>query len=51
MPADVGVVEGCAFAPRCPIAVDRCGTEQPPVRELGPAHFVACHLAGRGEIP
>ena len=56
VPADVGVVEGCAFAPRCPIAVDRCGTEQPPVRELGPAHLAACHLAachlaGRGEIP
>jgi oligopeptide/dipeptide ABC transporter ATP-binding protein len=35
---------GCAFAPRCPHAVDRCRTEKPGVREIG-ASRVACHRA------
>jgi oligopeptide/dipeptide ABC transporter ATP-binding protein len=36
---------GCAFHPRCPIAVERCREERPIFREVGPAHWVACHLA------
>ena len=35
---------GCAFHPRCPIAVERCRSEKPPVRDLMGAQ-VACHLA------
>jgi len=35
---------GCAFHPRCPIAVARCRSEKPPVRDLAGAQ-VACHLA------
>lgn len=36
---------GCAFAPRCPLAIDRCHEERP---ELEPTHngVVACHRAG-----
>lgn len=33
---------GCAFHPRCPIAVDRCATEAPVLRTAG-AQRVACH--------
>jgi oligopeptide/dipeptide ABC transporter ATP-binding protein len=38
---------GCRFAPRCPFVVDRCRTEDPPLRELPglPGHLVACHRA------
>jgi len=36
---------GCYFHPRCPYARDVCETETPELRELGPDHFVACHLA------
>jgi peptide/nickel transport system ATP-binding protein len=36
---------GCRFHPRCPLAIDRCREENPTLRELGPAHVVACHLA------
>jgi peptide/nickel transport system ATP-binding protein len=36
---------GCAFHPRCPLAVDRCRTEKPAVRDLGPDAAAACHLA------
>jgi peptide/nickel transport system ATP-binding protein len=36
---------GCYFHPRCPYAVDRCRTEAPALREIGPGRKVACHLA------
>jgi peptide/nickel transport system ATP-binding protein len=36
---------GCAFHPRCPRATDRCHTERPMVRDMGPDATVACHLA------
>jgi len=35
---------GCAFHPRCPVAIARCGNERPAVRSIGGAQ-VACHLA------
>ncbi|MGX5653344.1 ABC transporter ATP-binding protein [Geodermatophilus nigrescens] len=34
--------EGCAFAPRCPFATDRCRQEVPLRREVGD-RIVACH--------
>ncbi len=46
VPSPVNVPPGCRFHPRCPYAIDRCKTEVPAWRELRPAHFVACHLAG-----
>jgi peptide/nickel transport system ATP-binding protein len=38
---------GCAFHPRCWMAVDRCRTERPKLRPAGaPGQQAACHLAG-----
>ena len=37
---------GCSFAPRCPVALERCSTEAPPVVEVGAGHAAACWLAG-----
>jgi len=34
---------GCRLCKRCPIATPNCETDPPPLRELAPAHFVACH--------
>ncbi len=34
---------GCRFAPRCPLATDRCRTVEPPLEEVRPGHFSACH--------
>jgi oligopeptide transport system ATP-binding protein len=42
--APLGVPRGCRFAARCPIAVPRCRTEPPELRELSSGHFAACHL-------
>jgi peptide/nickel transport system ATP-binding protein len=36
---------GCAFHPRCPLAVARCRTEAPALREARPGAWAACHLA------
>jgi len=36
---------GCVFHPRCPLAVARCRTEVPVLRDAGPGHQVACHRA------
>jgi oligopeptide/dipeptide ABC transporter ATP-binding protein len=33
---------GCRFAPRCHLAMPKCGTA-PPMREVAHAHTVACH--------
>jgi oligopeptide/dipeptide ABC transporter ATP-binding protein len=35
---------GCRFHPRCPKAMPHCRTDEPPWREVKPAHFTACHL-------
>jgi ABC-type dipeptide/oligopeptide/nickel transport system ATPase component len=35
---------GCPVAPRCPLAVSRCRTEHPTLRELN-GNVVACHRA------
>ncbi len=34
---------GCRFADRCTIAVDRCRSEEPALRLVGPSHQAACH--------
>ncbi|ADO73145.1 ABC transporter, ATP-binding protein [Stigmatella aurantiaca DW4/3-1] len=35
---------GCRFHQRCPSAMDRCRSDVPELRELGPDHIEACHL-------
>jgi peptide/nickel transport system ATP-binding protein len=44
IPDPINPPPGCAFHPRCPIAVARCREERPEMRRLGAAR-VACHLA------
>jgi oligopeptide transport system ATP-binding protein len=41
---------GCPFGPRCRFATPRCGEANPPLKEVGPDHNVACWMdlsAGR----
>jgi oligopeptide transport system ATP-binding protein len=35
---------GCRFHPRCPHAMAKCKTDDPPLRDLGGGRAVACHL-------
>lgn len=34
---------GCRLHPRCPLATDKCKTEEPALTEHAPGHFAACH--------
>ncbi len=46
VPSPIHPPGGCPFHPRCPVAVARCKTEVPSLRELEPGRQAACHLAG-----
>ncbi len=35
--------DGCRFHPRCPFANKTCITTPPPMNEVEPGHFAACH--------
>ncbi|HVJ24292.1 MAG TPA: oligopeptide/dipeptide ABC transporter ATP-binding protein, partial [Burkholderiales bacterium] len=45
VPSPLNPPSGCVFHPRCPIAVARCSTEIPSLREIRSGHCGACHLA------
>lgn len=38
----IDLPSGCKFHPRCPLAVDHCIQEEPPLEEIAPNHSVAC---------
>ena len=45
VPSPVSPPSGCRFHPRCPVAIELCAQEVPPLRPVGPAgELVACHL-------
>jgi oligopeptide/dipeptide ABC transporter ATP-binding protein len=44
VPSPIDPPPGCRFHTRCPYAEDRCRREEPPLREVAPAQWVACHL-------
>ena len=48
-PSPINVPSGCRFHPRCPVAIDRCRTEDPGLSLIGPGHASACLLAA--ELP
>jgi peptide/nickel transport system ATP-binding protein len=45
VPSLTNLPPGCAFAPRCPLAIDRCRAEYPPLQDWGDHHFAACWRA------
>lgn len=43
IPSLAALPAGCLFAPRCPLAIEQCHAERPPLDEAQPGRFVRCH--------
>jgi peptide/nickel transport system ATP-binding protein len=48
IPSPLAPPPGCHFHPRCPFAFARCSVEVPPLLEVAPGHWSACHLNDAG---
>ena len=46
VPSPINPPPGCRFSPRCIFVQDVCKTDDPPLRDVGDGHLVACHFAG-----
>ncbi len=50
-PSLAALPSGCPFAPRCPLAIDKCRDAEPELITIGPDHAAACirteHVTGR----
>lgn len=44
IPSPMNPPTGCKFHTRCPLAKDICKQVIPPLKEVEPEHFVACHV-------
>src|SRR5437867_9865113 len=44
VPTPINPPVGCRFHTRCPIAVERCKIEEPPLRQIEDGRDAACHL-------
>jgi len=42
VPTPINPPSGCRFRTRCPIAIDKCSSIDPPLQEIAPGHFAAC---------
>jgi len=48
VPDPINLPPGCRFHPRCDSSTEICQRQVPPMRKVGPGHFVACHICQGG---
>jgi oligopeptide/dipeptide ABC transporter ATP-binding protein len=44
VPSPINPPAGCRFHTRCPYVEDRCRRDEPPLLEVSPGQWAACHL-------
>ncbi|MFD0590586.1 ABC transporter ATP-binding protein [Paenibacillus sp. GCM10027627] len=45
LPSPINPPKGCQFHTRCPIATEKCKTDEPKLVDISQGHFAACHYA------
>ena len=50
VPNIVDMPSGCKFCTRCDWVEERCNTDEPPLKEIDPNHFVRCHVVAEGGL-
>jgi len=52
VPSPADPPSGCHFHPRCPAALEgKCDVDDPPLLEVRPGHWAACHLITSADFP
>ena len=51
VPSPMNPPPGCRFHTRCPYAEERCRREEPPLQQVEPGQWVACHLRQPAMLP
>ena len=49
VPNPLSFPPACRFHPRCPLAVDKCRTDEPDLAEISPGHYVRCWRPGEAQ--
>ena len=50
IPSPVDVPSGCAFHPRCRVAIGNCASQRPAMTSVATGHRSACHLNSPGDL-
>lgn len=50
VPSPDNFPEGCRFQDRCPLVIEKCRTDEPPLKDFGNKHYAACWRADEVKV-